>query len=100
MPTVLGVEAGLSAFDTNKSCVLGCSGCSDKVPPTGCLSTDMGSSQFGRLEVQDQADSMAGESCVLTVSSRTGKLLTNGRSSLSVYVSELRCDPMSLSKDH
>lgn len=29
---------------------------------------------------------------------RTGKLLTTGRSSLSVYVSELKCDPMSLSR--
>lgn len=72
-----------------------------KYHPLGAFqTTDMGSSQFGRLEVQDQADSMAGESCVLIVSPRTGKLLTTGRSSLSVYVSELRCDPMSLSKDH
>ena len=72
-----------------------------KYHPLGAFqTTDMGSSQFGRLEVQDQADSMASESCVLTVSPRTGKLLTTGRSSLSVYVSELRCDPMSLSKDH
>lgn len=60
-----------------------------KYHPLGAFqTTDMGSSQFGRLEVQDQADSMASESCVLAVSPRTGKLLTTGRSSLSVYVSE------------
>lgn len=57
--------------------------------PLGAFqTTDMGSSQFERLEVQDQADSMAGESCVLAVFPRTGMLLTTGRSSLSVCVSE------------
>lgn len=58
MPTVLGVEAGLSAFDTNKSRVLGCS---DKVPSTGCLSNnrhgflpvwEAGSSRSGRFHGQ------------------------------------------------
>lgn len=56
MPTVLGVEAGLSAFDTNKSCVLGCSGCSDKVPSTGCLSNN----RHGFLPVWEAGSSRSG----------------------------------------
>ena len=56
MPTVLGVEAGLSAFDTNKSCVLGCSGCSEKVPSTGCLSNN----RHGFLPVREAGSSRSG----------------------------------------
>ena len=56
MPTVLGTEAGLSAFDTNKSCVLGCSGCSEKVPSTGCLSNN----RHGFLPVREAGSSRSG----------------------------------------
>ena len=61
-PAVLRVEARLSAFDTNKAVSWAVRAVIPKYHRLGALqTTDMYFSQFWRLEVQDQADSMSGE---------------------------------------
>lgn len=89
MPTVLGVEAGLSALIQIKAVSWAVRAAVTKYHPLGAFQQTWVPPSLGGWKFKIRQIPWP-VSCVLTVSSRTGKLLTNGRSSLSVYVSELQ----------